>query len=116
MDRLVEDDTRTLEHGTPWRLSYFPYIAGMANDGPGYFLRARYWQPAEYEARTTYTAAVDGAVGTTFEGSRLAVLRFRAPGLKRTPSRLTLDVLCISGKPEPKPFRLTNLQLPRPAK
>ena len=69
------------EHGLPWRLSYFPYIAGLANDGPGYFLRARYWQPAEYEARTTYTAALDGAVGATFEGSRLAVLRFRAPGL-----------------------------------
>jgi len=50
------------EHGTPWRLSYFPYIAGMANDGPAYFLRARYWQPAEYEARNTYTAAIDGAV------------------------------------------------------
>ena len=41
------------EHGTPWRLSYFPYIAGLANDGPAYFLRARYWQPAEYEARNT---------------------------------------------------------------
>ena len=69
------------EHGTPWRLSYFPYIAGLANDGPAYFLRARYWQPAEYEARNTYTAALDGAVGATFEGSRIALLRFRAPGL-----------------------------------
>src|SRR5262245_64444927 len=69
------------EHYSPWRLSYFPYIAGMANDGPAYFLRARYWQPAEYEARTTFTAALDGAVGATFEGSRLALLRFRAPGL-----------------------------------
>lgn len=69
------------EHGTPWRLSYFPYIAGLANDGPAYFLRARYWQPAEYEARNTYTAALDGAVGATSEGSRLALLRFRAPGL-----------------------------------
>ena len=69
------------EHATPWRLSYFPYIAGMANDGPAYFLRARYWQPAEYEARNTYTAALDGAVGATSEGSRLALLRFRAPGL-----------------------------------
>ena len=69
------------EHSTPWRLSYFPYIAGLANDGPAYFLRARYWQPAEYEARNTYTAALDGAVGATFEGSRLALLRFRAPGL-----------------------------------
>jgi Omp85 superfamily domain len=68
-------------HRTPWRLSYFPYIAGMANDGPAYFLRARYWQPAEYEARTTYTAALDAAVGATFEGSRIAVVRFRAPGL-----------------------------------
>ena len=62
------------EHSTPWRLSYFPYIAGMANDGPAYFLRARYWQPAEYEASNTYTAALDGAVGATFEGSRLAAV------------------------------------------
>ncbi len=69
------------EHRVPWRLSYFPYLAGMANDGPAYFLRARYWQPAEYEDRTTYTAALDGAIGATFEGSRLALLRFRAPGL-----------------------------------
>jgi hypothetical protein len=69
------------EHTTPWRLSYFPYIAGLANDGPAYFLRGRYWQPAEYEARNTYTAALDGAVGATSEGSRLALLRFRAPGL-----------------------------------
>jgi hypothetical protein len=69
------------EHSTPWRLSYFPYIAGLANDGPAYFLRARYWQPAEYEAKTTYTAALDAAVGATFEGSRLALVRFRAPGL-----------------------------------
>jgi hypothetical protein len=69
------------EHGTPWRFSYFPYIAGMANDAPAFFLRGRYWQPAEYEARNTYTAALDAAAGATFEGSRLAVVRFRAPGL-----------------------------------
>ncbi len=42
--------------------------------------------------------------------------RFTAPAIKRQPSRLTLDVLCISGEPAPHPFRLTNLQLPRSAK
>ena len=69
------------EHRSPWRLSYFPYISGMANDGPVISARARYWQPASYEARTTYTAALDAAAGVSFRGTRYAALRFRAPGL-----------------------------------
>lgn len=69
------------EHRTPWRLSYFPYISGLANDGPVISARARYWQPAVYEARTTYTAALDAATGTSFRGTRYAGVRFRAPGL-----------------------------------
>ena len=69
------------EHRSPWRLSYFPYISGLANDGPVISARARYWQPAAYEARTTYTAALDAATGVSFRGSRYAAVRFRAPGL-----------------------------------
>ena len=69
------------EHRSPWRLSYFPYISGLANDGPVIYARARYWQPADYEARTTYTAALDAAAGVSFRGSRYAAVRFRAPGL-----------------------------------
>jgi outer membrane protein assembly factor BamA len=71
------------EHRSPWRLSYFPYISGMANDGPVISARVRYWQPAPYEARTTYTAALDGAAGLSFQGTRYAAVRFRAPGLWR---------------------------------
>lgn len=38
--------------------------------------------------------------------------RFLAPGLRRTPSRLMLDVLCVSGEPRPLPFRLGPVRLP----
>jgi outer membrane protein assembly factor BamA len=69
------------EHRASWRLSYFPYISGLANDGPVLSARARYWQPAPYEARTTYTAALDAAAGVSFRGTRYAAVRFRAPGL-----------------------------------
>ncbi len=64
-----------------WRTSYFPYLSGKANDGPVVSARIRYWQPAEYEARTTYTAALDGATGVSFRGTRYVGARFRAPGL-----------------------------------
>ncbi len=66
---------------SPWRTSYFPYLSGKANDGPVFSARIRYWQPAEYEARTTYTAALDAAAGVSFRGTRYAAVRFRAPGL-----------------------------------
>jgi hypothetical protein len=78
--RLAAQDDEA-EHRSPWRLSYFPYISGMANDGPVISARARYWQPAAYEARTTYTAALDAATGVSFRGSRYVGVRFRAPGL-----------------------------------
>jgi outer membrane protein assembly factor BamA len=74
-----EDEER--EPASPWRTSYFPYISGLANDGPVISARIRYWQPAPYEARTTYTAALDGAAGVSFRGTRYAAVRFRAPGL-----------------------------------
>ena len=37
----------TEEYSVPWRLSYFPYLTGGANDGPVISARVRYWQPAE---------------------------------------------------------------------
>jgi outer membrane protein assembly factor BamA len=77
---LAAQDEET-EHRASWRLSYFPYISGLANDGPVLSARARYWQPAAYEARTTYTAALDAAAGVSFRGTRYAAVRFRAPGL-----------------------------------
>src|SRR6476661_1833896 len=43
--------------GSHWRTSYFPYLTGGANDSPVLSFRVRHWQPAEYEARNTYTAA-----------------------------------------------------------
>ena len=69
------------ESRSPWRTSYFPYLSGKANDGPVISARIRYWQPAEYEAPTTYTGALDGAAGVSFNGTRYALVRFRAPGL-----------------------------------
>jgi outer membrane protein assembly factor BamA len=78
---LMAQEDEELEPASPWRTSYFPYISGMANDGPVISARIRYWQPAPYEARTTYTAALDGAAGASFRGTRYAAVRFRAPGL-----------------------------------
>ncbi|HVL18417.1 MAG TPA: BamA/TamA family outer membrane protein [Gemmatimonadales bacterium] len=42
-------------------------------------MRARYFQPAEYEARNTYVAAADAAVGFTARGGRYAVAQFQGP-------------------------------------
>jgi hypothetical protein len=78
---LAAQEGEEAEPASPWRTSYFPYISGMANDGPVISARIRYWQPAAYEARTTYTAALDAAMGASFRGSRYAAVRFRAPGL-----------------------------------
>jgi outer membrane protein assembly factor BamA len=78
---LAAQESEDRASGSPWRTSYFPYISGLANDGPVFSARIRYWQPAEYEARTTYTAALDGATGVSLRGTRYASVRFRAPGL-----------------------------------
>jgi len=78
---LAAQEGEDRESGSPWRTSYFPYFSGLANDGPVISARIRYWQPGEYEARTTYTGAFDGATGISFRGTRYAALRFRAPGL-----------------------------------
>ncbi|CAN5758112.1 hypothetical protein BH24GEM1_BH24GEM1_12300 [soil metagenome] len=78
---LAAQEDADRDPGSPWRTSYFPYVSGMANDGPVISARIRYWQPAPYEARTTYTAALDGAAGVSFRGTRYAAVRFRAPNL-----------------------------------
>jgi hypothetical protein len=75
------EDAGERERGSPWRLSYFPYLSGGANDGPVISARLRYWQPAEYEDRVTYNGAFDAAAGFTFRGTRYAAARFTAPQL-----------------------------------
>jgi hypothetical protein len=69
------------EPGARWRTSWFPYLTGGANDSPVLTVRVRHWQPAEYEARTTYTAAVNGDAGMAPRGSRFIAASFRAPGM-----------------------------------
>lgn len=74
------EDTVSAPPGARWRTSWFPYITGGANDAPVLNLRVRHWQPAEYEARTTYTAALNADAGISTRGSRYVSLQFKAPG------------------------------------
>jgi outer membrane protein assembly factor BamA len=78
---VVEPAAEQPEPGARWRTSYFPYLAGGANDSPVLSFRVRHWQPAEYEARTTYTAALNGDAGIAPKGSRFVAASFKAPGL-----------------------------------
>jgi outer membrane protein assembly factor BamA len=55
-------------------------LTGGANDSPVLAFRVRHWQPAEYEARTTYTAALNADAGIAPRGSRFVSLQFKAPG------------------------------------
>lgn len=64
---------------SPWRLSYFPFISGGANDGPILSARLRYWQPAEYDDRVTARAALDVGAGISPQGSRYVAVKFSAP-------------------------------------
>jgi outer membrane protein assembly factor BamA len=70
------------EPAAAWRLSYFPYLHGLVNDGPALSARLRYWQPAPYEDRVTALASLDAAAGFSPRGSRYAMVHFRAPGLR----------------------------------
>ena len=76
---LAQESDDDSEYESPWRLSYFPFVSAGDNDGPLISIRARYFQPAEYEARNTYLAAVDGAVGFTARGGRYAAVQFQGP-------------------------------------
>ena len=58
------------------RTSYFPYLTGGANDSPVLAFRVRHWQPAEYEARTTYTAAFNADAGHRAQGQPLRLRPF----------------------------------------
>jgi hypothetical protein len=42
-----------------------------------------------------------------------AEFRFEAPDLRRTPSRLVVDVLCVAGGLRSLPFKLENITIPR---
>jgi outer membrane protein assembly factor BamA len=75
----AQEEESEPEYSPPWRLSYFPYLSGGANDGPVLSARLRYWQPAEYEDRVTARAALDVATGLSPQGSRYAAVRFTAP-------------------------------------
>jgi outer membrane protein assembly factor BamA len=67
------------EPSARWRTSWFPYLAGGANDTPVLSLRIRHWQPAEYEERSTYTAALNGDAGIAPRGSRYVSVSYKAP-------------------------------------
>src|SRR5262245_22854840 len=75
--------TRSEDTGARWRTSYFPYLTGGANDDPVFTFRVRYWQPADYEARTTYTGALNIDAGIAPHGSRFLAASFQAPGLRK---------------------------------
>jgi hypothetical protein len=77
----AQEEAAEPKGGPPWRTSYFPYLTGMANDGPVFAFRVRYWQPAEYEDRTTTRAALTGDAGITLRGGRYVKLQFKAPQL-----------------------------------
>jgi hypothetical protein len=79
-DPLAEDTTWT-NTDLPWSLSYFPYITGLANDGPLIAGRVRYWQPAAYEDRVTAKAALELNAGIGFRGSRFAIATATVPRL-----------------------------------
>jgi surface antigen Omp85-like protein len=79
--RLQAQEEDEVERGTAWRLSYFPYLSGGANDGPVVSAKVRYWQPAEYEDRVTANAALDAGAGISPRGSRYVGARFSAPQL-----------------------------------
>jgi hypothetical protein len=65
----------------PWRTSYFPYITGLANDGPILAARLRYFHPAAYEDRVTAAQAFQIDAGIGWRGSRFVAAHFIAPRL-----------------------------------
>src|SRR5690348_15566278 len=56
-DTARADTAEARERGPRWRTSWFPYLTGGANDSPVFSFLVRHWQPADYEARSTYTGA-----------------------------------------------------------
>src|SRR5262245_21692699 len=73
----IEPASRQPAKAERWRTSYFPYLAGGANDSPVFSFRVRHWQPAEYEARSTYTAVFNADAGIASKGSRYVAASFK---------------------------------------
>ena len=63
----------------PWKDSFFPYLTSSSNDFPMIALKFVYFRPADYFARVANAAIFGAEVGSTFNGSRRAVVRFDAP-------------------------------------
>ena len=80
-DAVRGDTAEARERGPRWRTSWFPYLTGGANDSPVFSFLVRHWQPAEYEARSTYTGALAVGAGIAPHGSRFVGASFKAPGL-----------------------------------
>jgi outer membrane protein assembly factor BamA len=78
---LPPDDSVPEARAPRWRTSWFPYLAGGANDSPVLSFRVRHWQPADYEARSTYTGAFNADAGIAPRGSRYIAASFKAPAL-----------------------------------
>lgn len=74
-------DTSWTNTELPWRLSYFPYLTGLSNDGPLLAVRVRYWKPAAYEDLVTTKAALELNAGIGFRGTRFAVATATVPRL-----------------------------------
>ena len=70
------------EPAARWRTSWFPYLSGGANDTPVLSFRLRHWQAADYEQRSTYTAALNVDAGIAPKGSRYLSLSFKAPAYR----------------------------------
>ncbi|MGV3722974.1 MAG: hypothetical protein ACO1SX_18910 [Actinomycetota bacterium] len=73
--------------------------------------------PGSIEARAVdiYGNLVNNGGITQIEQVRYGAepeYRFSAPGMRRTPNRLTLDVLCVAGAPVARPFTLRGVRLP----
>ena len=81
LDAALTEDTTWTNTDLPWRLSYFPYITGLSNDGPLIAARARYWKPAAYEDLVTAKAELELNAGIGFRGSRFAVATATVPRL-----------------------------------
>jgi hypothetical protein len=74
-------DTSWTNTDLPWRLSYFPYLTGLSNDGPLLAARVRYWKPAAYEDLVTTKAALELNAGIGYRGTRFAVVTATVPRL-----------------------------------
>jgi hypothetical protein len=74
-------DTSWTNTDLPWRLSYFPYLTGLSNDGPLLAARVRYWKPAAYEDLVTTKAELELNAGIGFRGTRFAVATATVPRL-----------------------------------